>query len=86
MCPSCQASRETNGLCTQFNTPQCLFCTARHIQTLSKLKTVTADAIIARRLVVLADAVAYGHLEPEVRRLVAIKEPALEPLELKRKG
>ena len=84
MCPSCQASRETNGLCLQFNTPQCLFCTSRLIQQIGKIRTITAAAITARRLVVLAGAVAYGHQEPEIRRLVAIKEPALEPLEPRR--
>ena len=84
MCPNCQYARETNGLCNQYNSPQCLFCSARLIQWLGKLKTVTVDVITARRLVVLSDAVAYGHLEAEIRRLAKIKEPALEPLPLKR--
>ena len=86
MCPSCQASRETNSLCNQFNTPQCVFCTSRLIQTLGRLQTATKSEITARRQAVLADAVAYGHQEADIRRLAKIKEPALEPLEPKRKG
>ena len=84
MCPSCEASRETNGLCPQFNSPQCLFCTARLIQKIGQIRTITAAVITARRLVVLSDAVAYGHQESEIRRLAKIKEPALEPLQTKR--
>ena len=70
----------------EFNSPQCLFCTARIIQKIGQIRTITVAVITARRLVVLADALAYGHPELEIRRLAKIKEPALEPLELKRKG
>ena len=68
----------------EFNSPQCLFCTARLIQQIGKIRTATVAEITARRLVVLADALAYGHLEAEIRRLAKIKEPALEPLQTKR--
>jgi hypothetical protein len=68
-CKDCQSARETNGLWCQFNSPQCMWCTARLIQRIGKLRTPTSDAITARRRVVLADAIAWGHSEAEIRKL-----------------
>jgi hypothetical protein len=77
-CPDCRAARETNGLWAQFNTPQCIFCTARLIQRLPKLRSPSSAAIAARRLAVLQDAVAWGWDESQIRALA--KGPmALEP-------
>lgn len=69
MCISCQAALETKGLWPHFNTPQCLFCTARLIQRIGKCRSPTSDEIAARRRVVLQDAIAYGHQEAEIRTL-----------------
>lgn len=70
MCTDCQAAKLTNGLWNTFNSPQCLYCTARLIQRIGKLRTPTSDGITARRRVVLADAVAWGHDEALIRKLV----------------
>ena len=83
MCPSCKAARQTDGLWAQYNVPQCVFCVARLIQQIGKLRTPTSDEIAARRRAVLADAIAYGHQEIEIRRLAKVKELALEPVEVK---
>jgi hypothetical protein len=69
MCPDCQSAKETNGLWTQFNTPQCPYCTARLIQRIGRLRTPTTDAITARRRVVLSDALVWGHSEEKIRAL-----------------
>ncbi len=83
MCPDCKAAKETNGLWSLFNSPQCPYCTARLIQSLPKLRTPTSAAITARRRVVLEDAVAYGHQEAEIRKLA--KGPMAVFPEAKRK-
>lgn len=83
-CTSCQAARETQGLWPHFDSLKCQFCAARLIQQIGKLP-VGNDAITARRRVVLADAVAFGRSETEIRRLAKGTELALEPLEVKRK-
>lgn len=70
MCPDCKAAKETNGLWSLFNSPKCAHCTARLIQRIGKLRTPTTDAITARRRVVLEDAVAWGHDEALIRKLV----------------
>ena len=78
MCPDCQSARETNGFWTQFNSPQCPYCTARLIQRIGKLRSPSSAAISARRLVVLQDAIAWGHPEDGIRALA--KGPlAVEP-------
>lgn len=68
-CTDCKAAKETNGLWNQFDSPKCPYCTARLIQRIGKLRTPTSDGISARRRAVLADAVAWGHLEAEIRKL-----------------
>lgn len=69
MCPDCRAAKENNGLWAQFNAPACLYCCARLIQRLPKLRTPTSEQIAARRKIVLADAIAWGHSEQKVREL-----------------
>lgn len=68
-CPDCQAAKLTNGLWSTFNSPQCLYCTVRLIQRIGKLRSPSSDAIRARRCVVLADAVAWGWEEAQIRAL-----------------
>lgn len=57
--------------------PSCIFCGARLIQVLGWLP-IAASACTARRRVVLADWMAYGHSEAEIRRLVK-GPPAIGP-------
>ena len=79
-CPSCTASRETQGHWRQYNTPKCLFCAARLIQTIGTKNHRPRDEIIARKRAVLRDATEWGHSEKEIRAMAALKVPALEPL------
>ena len=79
-CPSCTASRETQGRWPEFNTPKCIWCTARLIQTIGTKNHRPRDEITARKRAVLADAVEWGHEEKAIRALAALKVPALEPL------
>lgn len=85
MCPSCQASRETNGLHRTYDCPKCNWCTARLIQQIGKLRTPTSEQITARRRVALADAMSWGHDEKQLRILAGSKELALEPIQNVRK-
>ena len=70
MCPDCQAAKLTNGLWNTFNSPQCLYCTARLIQRIGKLRTPTSEQITERRKAVLAEAIAWRHDEALIRKLV----------------
>lgn len=79
ICTDCQAARETSGLWNQFNSPQCLYCTARLIQKIGRLRTPTSAQITARRQAVLAEAVAWGHAESDVRALAKGTVLALQP-------
>ena len=81
-CTDCKAAKETGGLWVQFNSPQCLWCTARLIQQIGKLKTPTSEKITVRRRVVLAEAVAWGWDEAQIRAL-AKGGMALEPVKAK---
>lgn len=85
-CTSCQAARQTQGLWPLFNCPQCLWCCARLIQKIGKLRTPTSDEISARRRAVLADACAWGHSETTIRQLAKLKELAVEPLPIETKN
>lgn len=78
MCSDCKSAKETNGLWSLFNSPQCPYCTARLIQRIPKLRSPSSEKIAARRLAVLQDAIAYGHDEAKIRALA--KGPlAVEP-------
>ena len=68
-CTDCKAASETSGLWAQHN-PACLHCGARLIQRLGKLRTPTSEQITARRKAVLADWIAHGHSELQIRALV----------------
>lgn len=86
ICTDCKAARETQGQWRRYNTPQCLYCTARYIQMLPKvIRTWPTEKITAERRAVLSAAIAYGHQEKDIRALVDIKEMALQPVEGKRK-
>lgn len=80
-CTTCAAARETNGCWTTFDSPKCIYCSARLIQQIGKLRTPTSEQITARRRVVLADAVKWGHDEKQLRSLAGLKDLALEPVE-----
>ena len=69
MCTTCKAARETNGLWAQYDSPKCLYCSARLIKNIGTLRTPTSAEIAARRRAVLEAAVAWGHSEAEIRKL-----------------
>lgn len=79
-CRDCLAARDTDGLWWLYDSPKCLYCTARLIQRIGKTRSPTSAEIAARRRVVLADAVAWGHSEAEIRELASKKVLAAEPL------
>lgn len=62
------AARESTGAWRMFDLA-CLWCGARLIQRLGKLRVTNAE-ITQRRRAVLADWVGYGHKETEIRDLV----------------
>ena len=83
-CQTCQAATETNGACQMYDSPKCIYCSARLIQRIGRLRIAATEAT-SRRKAVLADAVAWGHSEAEIRRLVALKTMCVAPaLEKKR--
>lgn len=77
MCPDCYAARETAGHHRLFN-PACLFCGARLIQAIGKVGNTNAE-ISQRRKAVLADWMAAGHAEAEIRELARAQSMAVEP-------
>jgi ribosomal protein S27E len=79
-CPDCSAARITTGRWTMFD-PACLYCGARLIQRIGKVGNTNAE-ITQRRRVVLADWMALGHAEQDLRAL-ANGPMAVEPV---RKG
>ena len=84
-CTDCLAATETKGLWKGYNSPQCIFCTARLIKAIGQLRPPTSAEISARRRVVLSDAVAFGHSETEIRELVKIG-PWVVLVETKKRG
>lgn len=84
-CPDCSAAEQTKGHWRQYNSPGCLYCTARLHQQIGELYSPTSAAIAARRRVVLVDAVAWGHDEQEILKLASKKELVFQPPEVKRK-
>lgn len=77
MCSDCEASRTCSGHYRLFS-PACIHCGARLIQAIGKVGKTAAE-ITQRRRVVLADWMAMGHDEQELRALAAAKTPALAP-------
>jgi len=59
--------------------PRCIFCGARLIQKLGKLRVMPSE-ITQRRRAVLADWIAAGHRESEIRELVALPVMAVAPV------
>lgn len=78
-CTECQSSTATNGQWRRYDAPKCVYCAARLMKQLELCKSPTSAQIEARRQVVLADAVAYGHQEALVRAL-AKDGPVVEPV------
>lgn len=76
-CQCCAAARETKGA-HRFFSPNCLWCGARLIKALGALP-IAASECVARRRVVLADWMAYGHKEQELRALAKEQGVPLEP-------
>lgn len=79
----CKTCALANPAWTQYDSPKCIYCAARLIQQIGKLRTPTSDEIAARRRAVLADAVAYGHPEMEIRRLAKLATLAFAPVKEK---
>ncbi len=68
VCEDCAVARE-HPLHRLFN-PACLWCGARLIQHIRRLKGIRpTDELTARCKVVLKDWMAYGHAESELRAL-----------------
>jgi hypothetical protein len=85
-CDDCQATTTTSGLWRQFNAPLCKYCSARFIQQLPKVAVrLTREEVKTARLKVMAEAVAWGHSEREIRDLAASKTMAVQPLQTKAK-
>ena len=82
-CPSCKAATETNGLHAIYDSPKCIYCTARLIKRIGSLQIAVSEAS-ARRRAVLQDALNYGHAEKEIRDLVK-DGPWVQPVEARRK-
>lgn len=76
-CTDCQAARETNGLWA-FHCPTCVWCGARLIQRIGK-SVGPRDQLSARRKQVLADWLAMGHSEKQIRSLVSGGSLPLQP-------
>lgn len=80
-CADCTATREAPAW--PMHNPACLHCGARLIQRIGKYQIPVSEATTRRRAV-LADWMAHGHDEAQLRALV--KGPlAVEPIE-KAKG
>lgn len=76
-CTDCTATREAPAW--PMHNPACIYCGARLIQRIGKYNIAVA-AVTERRRAVLADWVAHGHDEAQIRALV--KGPlAVEPIE-----
>ncbi len=68
MCQDCTAARETQNKWPYFD-PRCLWCGARLINRIGRLKGRTDAELTQRRRSVLADWMAAGHAEVELREL-----------------
>jgi hypothetical protein len=75
MCIDCH--RASIGPGYPLHCPTCLWCGARLLKTIGRMQ-ITADQSVARRRKVLADWVAHGHSEAELRAL-AKGPPPLAP-------
>jgi hypothetical protein len=80
-CTHCQQARETAGA-HRFFSPTCLWCGARLIQAIGRLQIAVSQSVERRRKV-LADWMAMGHAEQELRTLAKGPMP-VEPLDFGR--
>ena len=84
-CTDCLAATETKGCWAQYNSPQCIYCAARLIKSLGKLRTPTSAEITARRRVELQIAIDYGHSETAIREMVKTG-PWVQVVEQQKRG
>ena len=82
-CDCCQAARECGNYGRMFDSLKCVYCAARLIQYIGKIKKSVSECT-ARRKKVLADSVEAGLDECLIRKLVS-GFLALEPENLKGK-
>lgn len=76
---TCQQCETARGFAAyRFYSPACIWCGARLIQRLA-LRDISNAECTTRRKAVLADWVAWGHKEAEIRELVK-GPPSLQPL------
>lgn len=75
-CECCQIARHHPAYA--MFTPRCIHCGARLIQRIGRL-SIPPSEITARRRRVLADWMAYGHPEQEIRALAKSGSMALGP-------
>lgn len=79
-CTNCENARNWPGtVAARTYTPACLYCGARLIQALGKLRR-PREEIAERRRKVLADWMAHGHSEAELRRLAKLEALPLAEL------
>jgi hypothetical protein len=76
ICADCEAAREAPGY--RLFSPLCAFCGGRLIRQIGKLQR-PREELTERRKRVLADWVAYGHSETDLRAL-AKSGPAFPPV------
>ena len=74
-CANCQVARDFAAY--RMFCPSCIHCGARLIQRLA-LRDISNAECTSRRKAVLADWVAWGHSEAEIRQLVK-GPPAIAP-------
>ena len=85
-CTDCLASTITRGFWRQYNAPLCKYCSARWIQDLPRVAVkLDKQQVKTARLNALADAVAHGHSEQEIRELAKSKTMAVQPVEVKKR-
>ncbi len=78
MCPCCTAARDWPGTTAASTySPSCKYCGARLIKAIGKFKR-PREEIADRRRAVLADWIAHGHNEDELRALAKTEMP-IEP-------
>lgn len=82
-CDCCAKKRESPTFSDHCLT--CLYCGARLIQGIQKLP-INREAKITRCRKVLADWVAWGHRDAEIRKLASMREMPLEPEDDRMRG
>ncbi len=79
-CEDCLYSRESPDYA--LHSLGCLYCGARLIQRIQKLRgLVMPDEIAERSRKTLADWMKFGHAEADLRRLAKLPELALQPVD-----